>query len=467
MISRGWTILSVTTLGAFMSALDSNIVALALPKIALSLSSGVSFLGWVVTGYILATVAFLLQAGRIGDRYGRKRIYLSGFAFFGAASAICGLSQSIIELIVSRVLQGAGAAMLQATTTPLVFESFPPRLRGTAIGIISTAWAIGAVTGPVLGGFLVAFDWRLIFFVNVPVAATGVLVGAKVIQTGRPQLASNIKDFNGLNSLLLGATVATILVSLTFFDFRYLVVGLVTFLALALAERRSKNPVLDPELRKSRGFVYAAIVLGISQIAYLGIPFALSFHFQSVLGFSSAAAGLFVVPLSIALVVSNPIGGRLFDRLKRPASLALLGVAIDGASTIALGISVAAGTSPYLVSSLLAVVGFGGGFVWTPMISSLLKFASPEHRGLANGTALTLVNIGYAASIAVVIAVSAALLPASAVSQIYLGSFGNLNAALVELFKQGIARALLTLGFVNFLVMPFILLVLKEQRRFL
>lgn len=459
-----WTILSVTALSAFMSALDVNIVALALPKIAHELTAGVSLLGWVVTGYILASVTLLLQAGRTGDRYGRKRIYLVGFAVFGFASALCGLSQSISELILFRVLQGVGASMLQATNSPLVFESFPPRMRGTALGIIATTWAVGAVTGPALGGFLVALDWRLIFYVNVPIAAAGVLVGAKVIPS-RKLHAATLGGFNLLNSALLGVTVGTTLTALTFFDLRFAVVGLFSFLGLVIVEWRSSNPILSVELRRNRALVLTFIVLGLSQIGYLGIPFALSLYFQGVLAFSSVTAGLLITPLSIALVLSNPSAGRLFDRLRRPAFLTLAGVSVDGVAIIGLAAAIAGSASPYTVSLLLVVIGLGQGFVWTPMISSMLRFAAQELRGLANGTALTLVNIGYGSSIGIIIAVSAALLPHQVVSEIYLGNFAALSSIQAGLFRTGIASAVYTLGAVNLLVLPFVFLVLREQKK--
>jgi EmrB/QacA subfamily drug resistance transporter len=461
----GWTVLSVATLGAFLSALDSNIVALALPKIAVDFSSGVSYLGWVITGYILATVVFLLQAGRVGDRYGRKRIYLAGFALFGIASALCGVSQSISQLIAFRVIQGAGASMLQATTSPLVFESVPTRLRGTAMGVISTTWAVGAVTGPVLGGLLVAIDWRLIFYVNVPIAIAGVLIGAKVIPKRVARETQSGGSFNFLDSLLLGVTVAASFIWLTFFDLRFAALAVASMLGLIVAESRSSNPIINRELRRNRVFVLGAVTLGVSQLGYLGTPFALSFYFQSVHGFSSVIAGLFIAPLSVALVISNPTAGRLFDKLKRPTYLTLVGAIVEGLAMIGVGAAILAGSSPLVLSLLLATIGLAGGFIWTPMISGILASVRAERRGIANGTAITLVDVGYGASIALVIAVSAAFLPHAVVSQVYLGNFGALTAAQRGLFGQGIALAMTAMGIINFLVAILVLILLRAERR--
>lgn len=461
---RGGTVLSVATLGAFLSALDSNIVALALPKIAVDFSSGVSYLGWVITGYILSTVVFLLQAGRVGDRYGRKKIYLTGFAFFGVASMLCGVSQSIYQLILFRILQGGGAAMLQATTSPLVFEAVPTRFRGTAMGVISTTWAIGAVAGPVLGGLLVALDWRLIFYINAPIAAAGVLIGARVIPrtAGREVRESG---FNPLDSLLLGLTVASSFAWLTFFDPIYAAVAVVSLVGLVVAEWRSANPILHRDLRRNRVFSLGAVILGISQLGYLGTPFALSFYFQSVHGFSSVTAGLFIAPLSLALVLSNPTAGRLFDRLKHPTYLTLGGAVAEGLAMVAAAVAISGNSPPLVVSAILALIGLAGGFIWTPMISAVLASTRSEMRGVANGTAITLVDVGYGASIALVVAVSAAFLPQSVVSQAYLGNFAALSAAEKGLFGQGIALAMATMGAINFAVAAMVLLLLRVERK--
>ena len=134
-----WTILSLTTLSSFMVAVDSTIVVIGLPIIGKDLHSGVSLLGWIITAYVLATAALLLQFGKLGDRHGKKKVYLIGFAVFGVASAICGISSGIYELVAFRLMQGVGAAMLGATSYPLIFASFPKHERGTAMGINSIA----------------------------------------------------------------------------------------------------------------------------------------------------------------------------------------------------------------------------------------------------------------------------------------------------------------------------------------
>lgn len=461
-----WTILSVTTLSSFMVALDSNIVTIALPVIGPELSSGVSLLGWVITGYILATAALLLQFGKMGDKYGRKRIYLIGFAIFGIASALCGVSQSVYELIGFRLVQGTGAAMLSATSYPLIFASFPSKQRGAALGINSVAWAVGAVAGPVAGGFLVSIDWRLIFYINVPIAFAAVLIGMQRIPKRLDQGSPGIKGINPLSSALLAFTVAMVLIWLTFFDLFFALIGLAGLAALIFSEIKSGNPLLNRELTKSRGFVSSVAALAVANLGVLGIPFALTFFYQIVVGASPILTGLFIVPLSIAEVLSNPLAGRLFDRIRGSAALSLIGTSANGIVTIALSFAVLSHASSWYIDALLVILGVGGGFVWTPLVGTALKFAKPELRGVANGTSFTLVNLGFAASVAILVAVSATFLPQSVVAQIYLGNISGLTHPEISLFNQGIARSILVLGIIDLIAIPLIIFVLKQQRKY-
>jgi EmrB/QacA subfamily drug resistance transporter len=460
-----WTVLSVTTLSSFMAALDSNIVTIALPAMSRGLETGVSLLGWVITGYILAAAALVLQAGKLGDNYGKRRVYLTGFAVFGIASALCGVSQSIVELVAFRVVQGVGAAVLTATAIPLIFASFPPNERGSAIGINSVAWAVGAVAGPLLGGVLTQIDWRFIFYVNVPVAAAAILVGFRRIPTVLDQRGEHASRLNLVNAALLGLAVAMVILWLSFFDYRLIPAAVLIGALFVVAEVRSKTPVINRELIRNKGFVYSALALTLMQIGFFGITFVMSFYFQSISGFSPVVAGLWISPLPLALAIFNPIGGRIFDRLRRPAVVSIIGglVAIGSVVGMALAMS-SLSPGPYVIA-LLAVAGVGGGLVWSPTISSALKFAKQELRGVANGTAFTLIFIAYAISVAVVVSVSASALPPSLVGQIYLGSVSGLTAAQAALFAQGLSEALLALVGVSLAGVPVYFFLLREQGR--
>lgn len=459
-----WTILSVTTLGAFMAAVDSNIVTIALPYISRDLSAGYSLLGWVLAGYVLAVAALVLQAGKLGDSFGKRNVYLIGFAIFGISSALCGVSQNVYELIAFRIVQGTGASIMIATAIPLIFASFPPNERGTAVGLNSVAWAVGAVAGPVLGGFLTAIDWRFIFYVNVPIAALAILVGRVRIPGWLNTKGSRGGRLNLANATVLGIAIGLVMLWLTLLDIRLAALGALGIAAFALVEAKSKNPILNRELLRSRGFVYSALALGIMMTAFFGVVFLMSFYFQSVAGFSPLAAGIWVAPLPAALGISNPLAGRLYDRFRLPGIMTIVGAVVVIVSVFLLGQALRSPTPDISILALLAVIGVGGGFVWSPSIASAIQFAKPEVRGVANGTAFTLIYIGFATSVALVVSVSTATLPAALAAQIHSGSVTGLSAASALLFDSGLTNALTALGLVGVLGLPFLLLVFRHQR---
>jgi EmrB/QacA subfamily drug resistance transporter len=458
-------ILSVTTLSSFMVAVDANIVTIALPVLSTSLSSGIAQVGWVLTGYVVSTAAFLLSAGSLADRYGKKRIYLIGFALFGASSALCGISQSVLELVAFRILQGSAASILAATAYPLIYESFPPQKRGLALGINSVAWGVGSAAGPVLGGALVYIDWRFIFYINAPIALAAVLIGRSKIPSSFDVRTESQSRINPVSSVLLATTVSLVLLSLTFLDSLFAFGAAGTLALLTVNEVRSRHPMLNRELLKTRGFVYSLAALGILQAGFLGVPFLLSFYFQTVLGYSPLLAGAALAPLPFAIAISNPVGGRFSDRIRGSAVFTILGAATSSVGALLLSRGLLDGWGYPVIGATLAAVGLGQGFIWTPMLSAILKFSKPELRGVANGTAFTIVNIGFATSIAIAVAASAVALPPSVVSQVYFGSLSHLTAPQTSLLKEGMANALVQLGVVNLVALPFLYLVLREQRR--
>jgi MFS family permease len=448
-----------------MAALDSNIVAIALPYISKSLNAGYSLLGWVLAGYVLATAALVLQAGKLGDNYGKKNVYLLGFAIFGVSSALCGLSGDAYQLIAYRIVQGVGASIMVATGIPLIFASFPPSERGSAIGVNSVAWAVGAISGPLFGGVLTSIDWRFIFFVNVPIAALAIIVGNVKIPGTLNAKSPYAGKLNLFGAALLGVAIAFVMLWLTLFDYRFGLLALVGVGAFGIAEAKSKNPVLNRELLKSRGFLYSITSLGIMMTAFFGIVFVMSFYFQSVAGFSPLTAGLWVAPLPAALAVTNPIAGRVFDRLRRPAVTSIAGAVLAFVSMVLLGGAIGATTPGLTVSLLLALIGIGGGFMWAPSISSALKFSRQEMRGVANGTAFTLIFVGFATSVALVISISTAALPAALSAQIHSGSVIGLSPSSASLFDQGLAASLLGLAAVGVVSIPLLFLLVREQGR--
>jgi EmrB/QacA subfamily drug resistance transporter len=457
----------VTTLATFIAALDSNIVTIALPKISTDFSAGFSLLGWVITGYLLALAALTLQAGKIGDVYGRKKIYLLGFVVFGASSALCGLSNNITELIVFRIVQGASAALLFSVSRPLLLDTFPSSEVSFAIGVNSASWSIGAVIGPVIGGFLVAVDWRLIFYVNVPITVIATLIAIRKIprNTNDISVRAGVRSINPLSSSLLAFAVAAILLSLSFFNPSYGIVGIVLLVPLVINERRSRDPLINKELRASRGFVYSILAVCALAVGYSGIAFAMSFYFQSVIGLSPELAGVLIAPVSLALAVSSVVAGKIYGKMEHPVNLSLIGAVVTGSGLLLLAYSVSVESSVWIVALALFVAGAGIGLCWTPILTATLRFTRIELAGAANGTFSMFVTIGSAISVAATVAISAFFLPSSLATQVYSGGLINLSSAQTILFKEGIRDAIIVLALVELVSVPILLLVIREQKK--
>ena len=455
----------MTTLATFMAALDSNIVAIALPKISVDLSVGFSLLGWVLTGYLLAIAALSVQAGKIGDTYGRKKIYLLGFFVFGISSALCGISQSITELIAFRVVQGASAALLFSVSRPLLFEFFSSKQIGFALGINAAAWSVGSVAGPVIGGILVTLDWRLVFYVNVPIAGVAILIASKKIPSKKSSISIGVglRGINPASSVLLAIAVSMILLWLSFFVSTFAVIGLLVVIPLVINENKSAEPLLHRDLRNSRGFVYSMFAIGALMAGNGGLAFAMSFYYQSVSNLPPDLSGVLIAPVSLALAITSVVSGRLYGMIRSPTLLAVIGTLLAGAGLLALGIAIMNHSPIWYTAALLFVIGFGGGFFWTPTLTTALRFSKPELTGAASGAFSMFVVIGTAVSVAVTIAVSAAFLPQSVVSQLYLGSIANLNVPQVDMFRQGIGQSVLILGMIEILSIPILLLVHRQR----
>jgi EmrB/QacA subfamily drug resistance transporter len=460
-----WSVLFVVTMGGFMAGVDLNVVAIALPSISKDLSAGYSLLSWVLVGYVLAVAALALQSGKLGDNYGKKKVYLLGLAIFGGSSAVCGVSESVYELIAFRIIQGAGASIMTALGILLIFESFPSKERGTAIGVATVAWSVGAVTGPVLGGFMASVDWRLIFYINVPVAGVAILVGRSRIPGVLDSKNIPRARLNLVNAAVLGTAIGLVLLWLTLFDARLAALGVLGVVAFAVLEAKSRNPVLDKKLVRNRGFALSVISFCVMVAAADGLVFLVSLYFQWVIGLSPFAAGIWVAPLSLVQGVTGPFAGRFYDRFRLPGVSAVVGSILVALSIFILGATLTISSLGLSTVALLAVIGFGGGLVWSPTLSAALHFVSPELRGVANATNSTLAYLGSAIGVALVVFISTAALPGTLADQIRSGSLTGQSAASVIAFDQGLVMALIALGIVALTATPLLLIVMKEQKR--
>lgn len=383
----------------FMAMLDNVIVNNALPRIGQQLHSGVNGLQWVVEGYSLVYAALLLTGGTLGDRYGRRRIFLTGLAVFTAGSAAAALSGSTGTLIGARMLQGLGAALLTPGSLSILRHVFTDeKERARAVGLWSGTSALGLAVGPVLGGPMVdAFGWASIFWINVPIGVAGLLLATRVL----PEFATRAKrlDLPGqaLAALGFGALVYALIEGPTrgWTDTRVLALAAVATLALpafVAVEARSADPMLDLNFFRDRPLTGAAVSGFMTSFGMFGAAFFLPLLMQNVMGWSPSDAGLAGLPMTAMIVVAAPLSSALTSR-HGPRLPLVTGLALCAGALGALSLYGADARYPQYVWVLLTM-GLGTGMTFTPASITVMQRVDPARAGMASATLNTLREIG-------------------------------------------------------------------------
>ena len=383
--------LAVSVLGSGIAALDATVVNIALPAIGRDFGTGVAALQWVMNGYTLTLAAFLLIGGSLGDRFGRRKVYLIGTAWFALASAACGFAPDVVFLIITRVLQGAGAALLVPGSLAILEASFRPADRARAIGAWSGLGGIAVAAGPLVGGYLIsAASWRWIFFINIPVAVMVIVLSARHVPESRSPDAGGRTDYLGAAAMVVflsGITFAFIEapalgwsspVVLTMAALG--VIGLAVFLAW---ERRAASPMLPLSVFAQRQFAAVNAVSFIVYGALTGATFLLPVVLQVVSGYSPLGSGLALLPLTIIMLVLSGRSGQLAARIG-PRLQLTAGPLVTGAG-LALLTLVPSGPS-YVRYVLPAVVVFGLGIAITvaPLTATAMSSAPADRAGIAS-----------------------------------------------------------------------------------
>jgi EmrB/QacA subfamily drug resistance transporter len=387
--SGRWIILA-TILGSGVAFLDGSVVNVALPAIGRDLGGNLSVLQWVLDAYLLTLSALLLLGGALGDRYGRRRVYMIGLVLFTAASLGCGLAPTGEALIIARLLQGVGGALLVPGSLALINSSIQHNDRGEAIGRWAGLTGVSSAIGPFVGGWLVdAASWRWVFFINVPIAAAALLALRHVPETRNPAAAGRLDIFGAITVTagLAGAVFALIEIPTngwSLLNATAAVVGVAALAAFPLIEIRHPDPLLSLSLFRSKQFTGANLTTFTVYAALSGALFLLSLQLQQSMGYTALAAGIATLPITvIMLLLSGRVGAiaqRTGPRLPMTigpvicaAGLALLTWAVPGSS--------------YLGGVLPGVLVFGVGLSITvaPLTSAVLASVSPDNAGVASG----------------------------------------------------------------------------------
>lgn len=389
-----------------MGAMDSSIVNVTLPLLSSVFRVDVPTIGWIAIAYQLASTSTLGTFGRMTDIFGRRSIYLTGFGVFVLGSALCGLANSALSLILFRAFQGIGSAMLVANSMALVTSVFPSQQRGTAIAFLETSVSAAFTIGPTLGGLLQSWlGWRSVFYVTVPIGLTGFLLAFAIIADPPREAVRRPLDLPG--AICLSAALTGLLLTLTrgvgeepsASVYRWLALPALIFLVLfVVVESRTADPIIELGLFRGRVFAGANAAKVFAYCAMSSVTFLMPFYLEQALGFSPTQTGLGMTALPIALAAGSMIGGPLSDRFGSHV-LAPIGMLVASSGAVVLTrITPSFGYWPAMVAMLL--VGLGMGLFIVPNDSAIMGAAPRDKLGVASGILATTRNLGLSTGIA-------------------------------------------------------------------
>ncbi|GIH27049.1 MFS transporter [Acrocarpospora phusangensis] len=427
---RPWLTLLAVSLGVIMVMLDGTVVAIANPVIGQELGASLADLQWVTSGYLLALAVFLITAGKLGDLFGHKRVFLIGVAGFALTSLAIGLTSSVEALIAFRVLQGLFGALLQPAALALLRLAFPGDRLNMAMGAWGGIIGLSSAAGPIVGGLLVEnVSWQSVFFINVPVGAVALAMGLWVLRDGRTRLLSRI-DWPGV-----------VLLSITMFSLVWAIIkapewgwgdtGTLAFLAVTVVvgaaflfwQSRAKEPLLPLTLFKNASFSIGTGLMILMAFSMFGAMFFLTFFFQGVHGLTPLESGIRMLPMSAGMIVASPLAGVLIGKLgpRIPIAGGMLITATAMFLMSRLSIEAA-----FIDSAIpFALLAFGLSPVFVGATEIIVGNAPQELAGVAGGVQNSAMQVGGALGTAILGAVVAAK-----VSDVYAGYLGPAAATI-------------------------------------
>lgn len=441
-------ILFVITIGVVMASIDTTIVLLAFPAITSALHSNFATIIWVILIYILVTAILSMQLGRVGDIFGRSKMYNLGFAIFTVASLFCGLATSAILLIVFRAVQAVGGALLQSTSTAIIADTFKKGSIGRAFGYTAIGWSLGAVLGIILGGFITTFlGYQYIFFINVPIGIIALALGLRYIKdTNRIKSRIDIPGMALLTvaiTLLVYGGINIAVTGLNLFVSLLLIIGLIFLILFIFNEKKSKDPTINFKSFSNKIFRNSLIASFFQSMGFIGATFMLIMYLQGVKGFSPFFASLLLVPGYLLSAIIAPKMGKLSDKYGA-RELATIGIVL-----IILGIGVYLYTitfnaTIYLIIIGSGIVGIGGAMFYPANSNAIMSNAEKSSYGAASGLLRLVSNIGLVSSFVIVIVAAASAIPSSLAFEIFVGS-SALTATEAAGFVSGMQVSLIVL----------------------
>ena len=444
--------MAVVMIGVLIAAVDGTIVVLALPAIEDDLHVSLAAVTWVVVGYLLVITVLATQLGRLGDLFGRVRMYETGFVVFGIGSLLCALAGGAVSIIGARVVQGVGAALIAANSGAIISELYPPAERGRAYGFNAFGYSLGSVLGVLLGGIIVSYaSWRWIFWINVPIVVVAVLLSRRVL---RDRGVRTRRRLDPLGMMTLGLGLFGVLWAMTGLasaplnavQIGCLLGGVALLVAFAFLERRHPDPALDLSLFGIPTVTPTLLAALFQSLGSFAVLFLVIMYVQGVLGLSPIAAALVMVPGYVIGAVVGPFAGRLVDRFGpvRPAT-AGLGISVVALVVFAVMTTVGSPTSSLWLAAIGNVIIMVGGSLFYPANSAAVMTAAPPERlGIASGVLRTCASIGMVFSFTTAILVAAGAVPRSTAFAIFVGT-AKVDGPLAAAFADGLRAAFFTM----------------------
>jgi len=446
-----WWALSCTCLGMLLATVNSGTLVIALPDLEKALGVDLLTLVWVILAFMIASTVLVLTFGRLSDLFGRKRAFVAGFVVFTAASLGAGFATGGTDLILWRIVQGIGGALLFANASALVTDAFPREQLGVAMGTNVMVAGIGLVLGPVLGGALVEISWHWVFWFNVPFGIAGSLWAAIVLrELVRPEVEHRF-DWPGTITFVVGLTGLTYGISrggIVSWNDAHTIVALAlaaTLLpAFLVIERRAPSPMLDLTLFADRGFAAATGAAFLAGLSRFALTFVFVLYFQGALGDDPIVAGVKLAPLALGMLISSPLAGAYADR-HGARTLAAAGMVVSAIGLIGMT-TLGTGSSYWLTATWLLINGLGSGMFNSPNTAAMMGSVPAHRRGIAGGTRMMLQNTGSVLSIAFVLAIVTAAVPTKVLLSIFSGVSTGLSDAALAPFIHNMHVALWVLA---------------------
>jgi EmrB/QacA subfamily drug resistance transporter len=393
-VSHKWSALVTVSIGSFMASMDNVICSISFPRLTAVFQTEPSVVMWVTVAYLMVSTAIMIIIGRLGDLFGRKRIFILGLTIFTIGLLLCSLSQSIIQLILSRIVQGVGGGIILAVIVAIITGAFPDNERGKAIGILEAVISAGVLTGPVLGGVLLeAIGWRAIFYVRVPVGVIGLIMAFTLLREQKVPMARPTVDlwgavtlFGGIACWLFFFNLGERFGLLSWLPLMLMGGGVILLILFFVQERRSQQPIVDLNLFRDRLFAGGNASFAIMSFSLAALIFLAPFYLMDGVGFSALETGSLIAVASVMSLFIGPLSGWLSDkigtRVLRPLGITLISISLIVFSRL----GIESGMSDVALGFVILGIGLG---MFNPTTQSSIMGIVPQNR---LGTAAAMMN---------------------------------------------------------------------------